>query len=218
MSDPRTAAVSAQAFRAAGVCLALWTLLHPWDQLAGEEAARSGGWLASHTFHFLAGTFSCAALPLLYAARRELFDSAGTIAALAVAFLGSALFAGTGLFTAFLWPTLAEHAAPLVRAHGPFFTPPHPLILITGLLLTFGYVLLALLLGRKGMLSGARSALLAVGFLMLLIPPPPLAPVPWAVFALAGVVAGVGLFALGGAVTHAAPTATATATAPEVRV
>lgn len=203
MTTARIATLAAHAFRAAGACIALWTVLHPWDQLTGPEAARSGSWLASHTFHFLAGAFSCAALPLALGARREWFaDALGRIS-LAVAFVGSALFTGTGVFTAFLWPTLAEHSPMLVEASGPFFSPPHTLILITGLLFTFGYVFLAIALRRQRVLSTPRAVVLGAGFLLLLVPPPPLAPVPWVTFVVAGLVAGAGLVALGGAVMRA---------------
>lgn len=188
---------SGTAFILAGVSLALWPALHPWNQLAGAEVGQSTAWLLSHTFHFLAGFFALLGLAGLAARPRTAPVSRLAVIAFAVAFTGAALFTATGVFTAFLWPTLAAHAPATVEITGPFFTPPHPLIGITSLVFCAGFALLAVALRREGTLSLAASATLASGALLLVIPPPPITPAPWFLIVAAGAVFGAGLALLG---------------------
>jgi hypothetical protein len=200
---------SGTAFVLAGVSLALWPALHPWNQIAGAHAAQSSAWLVSHTFHFLAGFFALVGLAGLAARPRTAATPLG-VAAYAAAFLGAALFAATGVFTAFLWPTVARHAPALVEVSGPFFSPPHPLIGISTVLFCGGFLLLAVVLRRAGVLSSAAGAMLAAGALLLVVPPPPITPLPWPLFVAAGVVFGAGLAQLGLALRRApAPAAAA---------
>ena len=203
MTRDRMATFTAYSFYAAGVFIALWRIAHPWGTLAGADVARSGGWLVAHSAHFLAGTFLCAGLPLLLVTQRERFRDALSMTSIIIAFIGSALFAGTGVLTAYFWPTLALHAPEMVAADGPFFTSTPTLTVITSLLLSAGFIFLAFALRRQAVLSDWRSALVVVGFIMLLLPPTPLGPTPWMVFAFAGLVAGAGLVAFGSAVWHA---------------
>ena len=203
MTRERTATFTAYSFYAAGIAIALWRVVHPWGTLAGVDVARSGGWLAAHTFHFLAGAALCAGLPLLLATQRERFRDALSLTAVIIAFIGSALFTGTGVLHAFFWPSLALHAPSMVAADGPFLSPTPPLTVITALLLSAGIIFLALALRRQQVLSTWRVVLVALGFVLLLLPPEPLGSAPWVLFMIAGPVAGAGLVALGSAVGRA---------------
>lgn len=183
----------------AGVSVALWPLTHPWGTFVGPEVARTGQWMLAHTFHFLAGLFGL--LGLLGLIDRQV-RSSSTLerVGFAVAFVGTILFASTGVFTAFLWPVLAQHAPALTEPHGPFFMPPHPTILVTSLLYSTGYALLAVALGRAGVVERWAVVSTVVGALLLLVPPAPLGPLPWVAFPLGGVLFGAGLVGLGHAV------------------
>jgi hypothetical protein len=199
---------SGTAFILSGVSLALWPALHPWNHLAGAEVGQSTAWLVSHTFHFLAGFFALFGLAGL-AARPGAAVSRLGVAAFAVALTGAALFTATGVFTAFLWPVLAVHAPQTVEITGPFFSPPHPLIGITSVVFSGGFILLAAALRREGILPLPAAAALGAGALLLVIPPPPISPAPWFLIVVAGGVFGAGLVLLGHTLRKGAVAATA---------
>ena len=178
-----------------GVSMALWTLVHPWGTLVGAEIGRTQQWMVSHTFHFLAATFGL--IGLLGLAYRQ-FTVARPLerAAFTVAFIGTILFAGTGMFTAFLWPIIARNAPHMAELSGPFFTPPHPIVVLTTLTYAIGHMLLGIALARAGAIAGWGAAALVLGGAMMLVPPAPFSPMPWIVFPVGGVVFGIGLAAL----------------------
>lgn len=180
----------------AGISVALWPLTHPWGLFAGAEVGRSGQWMVAHTFHFLAGLFGL--LGLLGFVEREV-KTAGTLerVGFVTAFVGTILFASTGVFTAFLWPVLARDAPHLTELQGPFFSPPHPLILITAISYSLGYILLGIALWRVHAIAQWGALALVVGAFLLMIPPAPLSPLPWVVFPTGGALFGVGVVALG---------------------
>ena len=189
-------AASRVAMVLAGVSVALWTLTHPWGSVAGPEVGASGRWMMSHTFHFLGGFF--ASIGLIALAPRQFRDGSGfERIGFLVALVGSVLFTGTGIVTAFVWPLLATNAPALVELSGPFFSPPHPVIGITAVAFSLGYILLAVALARAGLIHRGVAVATVVGALLLIPPPPPLSPVPWAIFPLGGVLLGMGMVALG---------------------
>jgi hypothetical protein len=200
MQSPSADRWTAGAFIAAGAALAVWSGAHPWNRLAGADVGQSVGWRIAHTGHFLAGLLLLFALLGLVATRRELFRSTLGVATLVVAFTGTALFMAGGVFTAFIWPVLAQHAPHMIAADGPFFAPPDRLLVVTTLTFAAGLLLLAWTLRRAGAVSTAVAALLGVGALLLLAPPPPLGPAPWVLFTLSGIVTGAGLAGVGLAV------------------
>ena len=189
----------------AGISVALWTTVHPWGTIAGPEVGGSGRWMASHTFHFLGGFFG--SLGLLGLVHRQAGAGGLERTGFIVAFIGAVMFTGTGIITAFVWPIMAEHAPVLTELSGPIFTPPHPVIGITALLFSVGFILLWISLARQGLLSKALAGAGVLGALLLIPPPPPLSPVPWIVFPAGGVLFGVGLVALGGLVGRGDPLA-----------
>lgn len=180
----------------AGVSVALWPVTHPWGTITGSDIGQSGQWIVSHTFHFLAAVFGL--FGLLGLVEREA-RTAGWLerSAFALAFMGTILFAGTGVITAFLWPVIAAEAPHLTELHGPIFTPPHPLLVSTGLLYGVGHALLGAALLRAGVIPRWTGGLLILGAVLLLAPPAPIGPLPWILFPMSGVIFGTGLAGLG---------------------
>ena len=115
------------------------------------------------------------------------------------AFTGTAMFVGTGMITAFLWPAIAEHAPGFVAADGAMFTDTlaSGSITTTYALLVVGYIVLAVTLNRARAISTLDAALLVVGVLMFSAPVDPLGPAPWFIRVAGGIVFGAGLARLG---------------------
>lgn len=179
----------------AGVSVALWPAVHPWGTIVGPEVGGSTRWFISHTFHFTGGLFASIGL-LGLASRQANADRLERVGFL-VAFLGAVMFTGTGVITAFLWPIFATHAPALTELSGPLFSPPHPIIGITAVTFSVGFIVLIISLARQGLVPKAVAIVGCLGAAMLIPPPPPLSPVPWAFFPVGGVLFGVGLIALG---------------------
>jgi hypothetical protein len=206
---------TARAFIAAGVAMAVWSGGHPWNQLAGAEVGGTLGWRIAHWAHFSAGMLLLLALLGLAARRRQLFGSTRGIAALLVAFTGSALFMAGGVFTAYIWPVLAAHAPHTIAADGPFLGQPDGMLFVTTITFAAGLILLGGELRRAGILDWGTRALLIVGPLLLLAAPPPIGPAPWALFAASGVVTGCGLVLAGRALARSTVVGPAAASAGE---
>lgn len=181
-------------FVLAGVSLALWTTIHPWGTIAGPEVGGSTRWLISHTFHFIGGLFASIGLLGLHQrlAGGTRLESAGFM----TAFVGSVMFTGTGVITAFVWPIFARHAPVLTEHSGPIFSPPHPVIGITAVLFSVGFILLWVALAKQGTLAKGVAGAAILGALLLIPPPPPLSPVPWIIIPIGGILFGVGLVSL----------------------
>lgn len=199
MSNSRINSFCGLAWMLAGISVALWTLIHPWGSLAGASIGQSAQWMWAHSFHFLAAGFGL--VGLLGFVNREV-TTAGKLerAGFAIAFAGTILFAGTGMFTAFLWPVLAREAPQLTELNGPLFSEPHPIIVITKITYSIGHILLGIALARARVMALWGSVALGIGALLLMIPPSPLSPLPWLVFPAGGSLFGIGLVAIGLAV------------------
>ncbi|HEX6749357.1 MAG TPA: hypothetical protein VF092_18830 [Longimicrobium sp.] len=196
MQTSTLARATSATFAAAGASLVLWATLHPWDHLTGAAVGQTPRWIAAHTFHFLSGLLLLGAIAGFAVLRVRTASRFGTAAA-AVWFAGSALWTGTGMITAYVWPTLAAHAPAMTEATGPIFSPPHPLIVVTNLLFAAGMVLTAVAMARAGLMPAAGAACLAVGGASILVPPHPIGPAPWAAFVAGAVLAGIGTAWLG---------------------
>src|SRR5690606_5960072 len=134
----------------------------------------------------------------LYLRQRERAGWAGLVGFL-LAFLGTALFVGTGLSSAFLWPAIAFEAPTFVATDGGMFTHPLALgpIVAARALLVLGFVWLGAVSFRAGVLPRWASTPVMLGVVAIYLPPEPAGPVPWAVAVLGGVVFGVGLVGWG---------------------
>jgi hypothetical protein len=182
---------------ASGVSFALFMILHPYDQLAGTHGPHSSAWVPAHTFHFLGALL--ALFGLLELRDRWPVRSGWAKLGFIAAFTGTAMFVGTGMITAFLWPAIAEHAPGFVVADGAMFTDTlaSGSITATYAFLVVGYIALAVTLNRARAISTLDTALLVVGVLMFSAPVDPLGPAPWFIRVAGGIVFGAGLARLG---------------------
>ena len=104
----------------AGVSLAAFMLIHPFGAVAGADVAARFTWIPSHTFHFLGALFALFGLVGLHLRQLQVTGKLGSIG-FVIAFIGTAMFVGTGMITAFLWPVIATSAPDFVSAEGPMF-------------------------------------------------------------------------------------------------
>ena len=198
MREERARRHSGAALVFSGVAFALFMLLHPYDELAGVHGPHSATWVPSHSFHFLGALL--ALFGLLGVRDRWLSNSSWKEKlAFGAAFTGTAMFVGTGMITAFLWPAIADHAPSFVAADGPMFTDvlASGAITVTYILLVVGYVSLAIVLRRSEAISIADTLLLVGGVLLFSAPVEPLGPAPWILRVAGGIVFGAGLARLG---------------------
>lgn len=182
---------------ASGSAFALFMVLHPYDQLAGTHGPHSSAWVPAHAFHFLGALL--ALFGLLEVRDRWPARTGWGRLGFTAAFIGTAMFVGTGMITAFLWPAIAEHAPSFVGADGPMFTDTlaSGSITATYAFLVIGFVALAVSLKRADAVSTLDAALLIVGVLMFSAPVDPLGPAPWFIRVAGGIVFGAGLARLG---------------------
>lgn len=181
MSD--APAIDSTIVRWGGLSLALGGIVNAVFDLAsgehihGADAVLHGHWALAHQAHFYAALLLLPGVVALWLPQRARAGRLGALALL-VALLGTALFAGSGVVTAFVWPVIATHAPALVAGDGPFFAPPLPIIPIGVLTFSLGWMLLGITTARSGTLPRAAGWLLALGALGLALPPRPIGPVP----------------------------------------
>lgn len=177
-----------------GISIALFVLVHPWDQFVGAEVARTSAWRIAHSLHFVGATLTLLFLIGLYARQMRDVGQMGFIG-FVLAFIGTAMFVGTGMLTAFIWPMVAVHAPEALGADGAMFLPPAVQALaLTAIVVTVGYVVFGVATLRAGVLPRWGTVVWAVGAVLGMGPPHPLGWLPWAGLVLGGV-----LFGLGGA-------------------
>ncbi|NET35303.1 MAG: hypothetical protein F6K19_25290 [Cyanothece sp. SIO1E1] len=190
-----------------GICIALFWTTHPWGRLDGTEVALSPAWLISHNFHFLGACLILLGLVGLYARQMEKAGNLGLIAFM-IALVGTAMFVGTGMLSAHLWPFIAIAAPDFVQANGPVFSlsPPRYVdLLVTGVLLIVGYVLMGIVTLRVGILPRMAAWLLIAGAVIFNLPPYPIfsdlniagLPVPWILIVVGSLVFGAAFIWLG---------------------
>jgi hypothetical protein len=180
-----------------GLALAAFVLVHPYDQLAGEEAMHHSRWIPAHTLHFAGALLASLGLFALYV--RDLATSRLGVVAFVLAFAGTAMFAGTGLITAYLWPMMATHAPHIVEGEGAVFTDRLSTTVTAApyALMVPGYILIAVLGWRSGTMPRVTSVLLIVGVLLFAAPVDPVGPAPWIARVAGGVLFGGALAWLG---------------------
>ena len=193
---------------AGGVCLALFLIIHPYGEVAGATVALKDAWIPAHTFHFLGALFALFGLTAFYARHYLRLKVVGFVA-FVLAFTGTAMFVGTGMITAALWPRIAESDPSFVAEDGPMFTDTltNGATTVTYGFMVAGYVLLAAVLWRKNVTPWPISLALAIGILLFSAPVDPVGPAPWA-FRLSGaVIFGAALAAMGYLLWNDAPEA-----------
>jgi hypothetical protein len=182
-----------------GIFLMAFVLVHPWDQLLGAAVARTPQWRLAHTFHFVGAAFALVGLPGLFAQQRAALGWLG-LTGFALSFLGNAMFLGTGMITAFIWPMLAVDAPTCVEVGGPIFGSPVSVLAfaLTALILVIGYLLFCIATLWAGVLPRAATLALLVGAILGMLPPHPVGALPWWALVLGGVLYGASLVLLGG--------------------
>ena len=180
-----------------GAAMALFVIVHPWGRFVGAEVARTTAWRIAHSLHFVGATLALLGLVGLYARQSRQAGRLGLVG-FVVAFIGTAMFVGTGMITAFVWPMLAQHAPAVVEHDGAMFTLPALIALaLTAAGVSVGYVLFGIATLRAGILPRTGTLLLVVGAVLGMAPPQPLGPMPWAGLVLGGVMFGGGSAWLG---------------------
>jgi hypothetical protein len=176
-----------------GIILIVFVLIHPWDRLIGASNALDPRWQLAHRLHFVGAICALLGLPGIYALQCQQLGTLGTIG-FALSFLGNAMFLGTGMITAFIWPMLALCAPQSVELGGALFGPLGSLsFLLTAATMMVGYVLFGGALLWIGMLPRWAILMLVAGAILGMTPPHPLTALPWAVMVLGGVLYGAGL-------------------------
>lgn len=180
-----------------GVAIAIFVLSHPWGHFVGADVGVTRGWRIAHTFHFVGATSSLVGLMGLYAVQARRAGRFGLIAFL-LAFVGTGMFVGSGMLTAFVWPMVAAQAPAAVEHGGAMFAfPALASLALTAATLSVGYLLFAAASWRAGVLRRDAVLVWAVGGALGMVPPQPLGPMPWAGLVASGVVYSVGAVWLG---------------------
>ena len=180
-----------------GLAIAAYMLIHPWAQRTGAIAT-SPQWVLSHGFHFLGALFLQLGLIGVYLRQKDATGRSGLIG-FVLAFLGTALFVGTGMTSTFLWPAVAAEAPTFVAPDGGMFNHPLALgpILAARIFLVLGFAWLAIVSFRAGILPRIGSVIVLIGVVATNLPTEPVGPVPWSVSVIGGVVFCLGLLSWG---------------------
>lgn len=163
-----------------GASLALFMVVHPYGEIAGAHAAHSVRWVPAHSLHFAGALLVLLGLPGMYARQMRQTGRLGLVAAV-LAMAGTAMFVGTGMITAFIWPVVAQATPEFVAADGPMFADPLPRFATdapyAGMVL--GFVLLAAASIRARTLPLETSVVLAIGVVLFSSPVEPVGPLPF---------------------------------------
>ena len=169
-----------------GLAYALFVLVHPFGGITESHVIHSGRWLVAHTLHSLGAVLVLLGLPGLYASRRQQTGRLG-LAGYLVAFVGTALFAGMGLITAYVFPLAPALTDPNGPAQGSPFVA---VFLLQTLAMIAGFVLLAIAGLRAGALPSWVGLPLIAGAVLFNVPA---VAVPYAIPLVGGVLFGAGL-------------------------
>ncbi len=181
-----------------GCCLAGFVLIHPWDQLLGATVARTQRWQIAHSLHFVGALFALLGVLGLFARQRGHLGCLGFVG-FVLSFVGNAMFLGTGMITAFIWPMLAVNAPATVEPGGAIFGWPHSVLAfgLTALTLSTGYTLFGIAMLRAGIFPRWAILMLVSGAILGMLPPHPVGALPWGGLVLGGVLYGAALVYLG---------------------
>jgi hypothetical protein len=181
-----------------GVSFAIFMALHPYDALAGSHGPDEGTWVPAHVFHLIGALLTLFGLTALYMRQRERSGLVGFVG-FVLAFVGTAMFVGTGMITAFVWPVITDADPGFVDSDGPMFEDPLTQFAVqaTYAFLIIGFLTLAFATYRAGMFARWAAVLLGVGIVLFGVPVDPIGPVPWFVRIVGGFVFGAALIALG---------------------
>jgi hypothetical protein len=182
----------------AGFCLAGFVLVHPWDQLLGAQIAQTVRWQLAHALHFVGALFALLGLLGIFARQRGQLGPFG-LAGFILSFIGNAMFLGTGMITAFIWPMLAVHAPATVEPGGAIFGWPHSVLAfaLTAVILSTGYVIFGIAMLRARVFPRLSILMLVTGAILGMLPPHPVGALPWGGLVFGGVLYGAALVWIG---------------------
>ncbi len=169
-----------------GLAYVLFVLVHPFSGLSDPHVIHSGQWLVAHNLHLLGAVLVLLGLPGLYVAGMHRTGRLGLVGYL-VAFVGTVLHAGSGMFTAYVVPLAPALADPNGPAQG---SPLVAIFLLQTVAMIVGFVLLALAGLRAGMLPNWVGLPLILGAVLFNAPA---VAVPYAIPLVGGVLFGAGL-------------------------
>lgn len=198
MSVARLVRWSGLALMGAGVAFAIFMTLHPYDALAGSHGPHEDTWVPAHAFHFVGALLALLGLNGLYVRQRQASGRLGFVGFL-LAFIGTAMFVGTGMITAFVWPVIAETNPAFVDADGPMFEDPLTQFAVQATygFLIVGFVVLAVATFRARVFPRWAALVLGLGIVLFGVPVDPVGPVPWFVRIVGAFVFGLALVVLG---------------------
>jgi hypothetical protein len=180
-----------------GLAIAGYMIVHPWANRTGDIATTSQ-WMVAHSLHLLGAMCLLPGLVGVFVLQKDAAGRSGLTAFL-VSLVATALFVGTGLITAFLWPAVAAEAPAFVAADGGMFQNPFAIgpLVATRVLLVVGFVWLGAVSYRAAILPRAGSAAVLAGVVAMNLPTQPVGPAPWAASVIGAVVFGLGLVGWG---------------------
>jgi len=160
----------------------------------GAAIARTPRWQTAHTLHFTGALFALFGLVGIYAHERMRAGPLGFVG-FVLAFIGTAMFVGTGMITAFIWPMIAVHAPDVVEAGGAIFQGPVSVFafLLTAVTASVGYFVFGIATLRAGVFPRTVTVMLMLGALLGMLPPHPVGWLPWVWLVLGTVLYGVAL-------------------------
>jgi hypothetical protein len=181
-----------------GLCLALFMLVHPYGEIAGAHAAHSLRWVPAHSLHFLGALLTVLGLPAVYARQMRQTGVLGLIGT-ALAIAGTAMYVGTGMITAFVWPVIAQTTPGFVAADGQMFRDPLPRFATDApyVVMIVGYALLAIASIRAHTLPTPTAVVLVIGIVLFSSPVEPVGPLPFVLRVIGALVFGGALMLIG---------------------
>jgi hypothetical protein len=181
---------------AAGISFALFMIVHPFGTVVGEVATRSS-WVPAHSLHFFGAMFMLFGLLGLHARQGDETGNLG-VAGIIIALIGTAMFVGTGMTTAFLWPVIAMNAPSFVTSEGAMFTGlSSGMTTATYVFLVVGFVLYGFATLKADIMPKRATWLLMVGVILFSAPVRPFGPAPWIARVVGALVFGLALVWLG---------------------
>ena len=171
---------SGAALAGGGLCLALFMLVHPYGEIAGAHAAHSVRWVPAHSLHFVGALLTLLGLPGLYARQMRQTGVLGLVGTV-LAVMGTAMFVGTGMITAFVWPVIAQTTPGFVAADGPMFRDPLTTFATDApyVSMVLGYALFAIASIRGRTLPTETAVVLVIGIVLFSSPVQPVGPLPF---------------------------------------
>jgi hypothetical protein len=173
----------------------------------GAEIARTGRWQLAHLLHFVGALFALLGLLGIFERQRDRFGSFGLIG-FVLSLVGNAMFLGTGMITAFIWPMLADHAPAVVEPGGPIFEMPHSALAfaLTAVILSAGYLLFGIAMLQARVFPRLSVLMLVTGGILGMLPPHPVGVLPWGGLVIGGVLYGGALVWMGSILWTQSPT------------